>query len=50
MVDLTSSPYYDSTVEEMEKGYTEILFTPGKTIQSNGHSFFVGQLIMNVLN
>lgn len=34
MVDLTSSPYYDSTVEEMEKGYTEILFTPGKTIQS----------------
>ena len=34
MVDKTQAPYYDSAKEGMDKGYTELLFTSGKAVQS----------------
>lgn len=34
MVDLSKAPYYNSVKEEMDKGYTEVVFTSGKAVQS----------------
>lgn len=48
--DITSQPYYDTTNQEILKGYTSVLFPAGRTLQNRELNVLNGHLLNHVKN